>query len=82
MVVAPEAGRRNPAGDRLGGSLGARFEEAREAGAQQSLSEPFFFSCHLPQGFPTHREKHKEGQECSWTFRVLGAHVQARSPGG
>lgn len=48
-----------------------RFMEAREAGAQQSLSELFLFACHLPQGFPTHREKHK-GRECSWTFRVLG----------
>lgn len=82
MVVALEAGRRNPLGDRLGGSLGTQVQGSQRSGAQQRLSEPSLSACHLPQGFPTHREKHNQGQECSWAIQSAEeAGVQAGSSG-
>lgn len=53
----------------LGGSLGAGYKEAREACGEQRLYQSSLSAqSHLPQGFPTHREKHNQGPECSWAL--------------
>lgn len=72
MVVAPEAGRRNPAGDRLGGSL-----ESQVLGSQRGwrTAEPFRalpLCLPPPSGLSYPQGEAQWGQECSWTFRVLG----------
>lgn len=53
----------------LGESLGAGYKEAREACGEQRLYQSSLSAqSHLPQGFPTHREKHNQGPECSWAL--------------
>lgn len=73
MVVAQrQAGRRNPAGDRLGESL-----ETQVPGSQRSwcTAEPFRalpLCLPPPSGLSYPQGEAQSGTECSWTFRVLG----------
>lgn len=74
MVVAPEAGRRNPAGDRLGGSLESqvrRSQRSWRAHSRAFQSPSSLLVTSLRAFLPTGRST-MGGQECSWTFRVLG----------